>query len=107
MSLAAKNSRRIVVDDEAYRWAVSPDSGYNVIVVQAANGDGAKFKVYVSYTGIHYASANADGQLAVTPALVTSIIRQGRQRGWDPATNGHDAIADLAADATIVLRATP
>ena len=105
MSLAAKGSRPITVDGTAYRWAVSPDSGYNAIVVQAANGNGAKLRVYVSYTNIRYASANADGQLAVTPALVTSIIRQARQSGWQPDENGSDCICDLKSDESIVLRA--
>ena len=107
MSLAAKGSRPITIDGDAYRWAVSPDSGYNVIVVQAATGDGAKLLVYVSYSNIRYASADADGQLAVTPALVTSIIRQGRQNGWQPDQNGPDAVCDLQSDETIKLRAAP
>ena len=107
MSLAAKGSRPISIDGEAYRWAVSPDSGYNVIVVQAADGDGAKLLVYVSYSNVRYASAGDEGQLPVTPALVTSIIRQGRQNGWQPDKNGRDAICDLQSDETIALRAAP
>ena len=84
---------------------MSPDSGYNVIVVQAADGNGAKLLVYVSYTDVRYASADADGQLAVTPALVTSIIRQARQNGWQPDENGSDCICDLKSDESITLRA--
>ena len=105
MSLAAKGSRPISIDGEAYRWAVSPDSGYNVIVVQAADGSGAKLLVYVSYTDVRYASADADGQLAVTPALVTSIVRQARQNGWQPVEKGSDCICDLKSDESIALRA--
>jgi len=107
MSLAAKGSRPITVDGDTYRWVVSPDSGYNVIVVQAATGDGAKLMVYVSYGTIRFASADADGQLAVTPALVTSIIRQGRQNGCQPDQNGPDAVCDLQSDESIKLRAAP
>lgn len=107
MSLAAKGSRPINVDGEAYRWALSPDSGYNVIVMQAAAGNGAKLLVYVSYTNIRYVSADADGMVAVTPALVTSIIRQALQHGWQPNELLGDFTCDLKSDESIAHRAGP
>lgn len=107
MSLAAKGSRPITVDGEAYRWVLSPDSGYNVIVVQAAAGNGAKLLVYVSYSNIRYVGADADGRIAVTPALVTSIIRQALQNGWRPDELGGDFTCDLESDESIVPRVAP
>ena len=105
MSLARSGSRAITVDDVAYRWAVSPDSGYDVIVVQPATGAGAKLRVYVSYRQVAYADADDQGRLAVTPGLVTSIIRQAGEHGWQPGQTGRDTICDLQADGAIVVRA--
>ena len=104
MSLAAKNSRAIDVDGKAYRWAVSPDSGYNVLVVQAADGSGAKLLTTVDYSGTHYASADENGSLAITPALVVSIIRQAREYGWQPNQTGNDFACRLMPDESIELR---
>ena len=104
MSLAAKGSRPITVDGLACRWAVSPDSGYNVIVVQAADGNGAKLRVYATNAPSRYASANDNGQPAVTPALIASIIRQGHALGWPPDESGNDIVCDLQPDGSIVPR---
>ena len=104
MSLAAKGSRAISVDGADYRWAVSPDSGYNVIVAQAVHGDGCKLLVNVHYTGINFTSANADGMISTTPALVSSIIRQARDGGWRPNENGPDFVCSIKADKTIEVR---
>ena len=106
MSLARSGSRAITVDDIAYRWALSPDSGYDVIVVQAATGVGAKLRVYVSYLQVVYADADDQGRLAVTPGLVTLIIRQACEHGWQPGETGLDTTCDLQADGAIVVRAT-
>ncbi len=106
MSLARTGSRAITVDEVAYRWAVSPDSGYDVIVVQAATGAGAKLRVYVSYMQVTYADADDQGRLAVTPGLVTAIIRQACEHGWQPGETGRDTTGDLQADGAMVVRAT-
>ena len=104
MSLAAKHSRTINVDDEAYRWAVSPDSGYDVLVVQAADGTGAKLLTTVDYSGTTYASADENGSLAISPALVVSIIRQSRENGWQPNETGNDFTCRLMPDERIEMR---
>ena len=107
MSLAGKGSRAIEVDGEAYRWALSPDSSYDVIVVQAAGGTRPKLLVYAAYGGSQFASADDNGPHAVTPALVAAIIRQARDQSWQPDEAGKDAVFDLQPDGSIVLRATP
>ena len=105
MSLAAKSSRTINVDGEAYRWAVSPDSGYDVLVVQAADGTGAKLLTTVDYSGITYATADANGVLAITPGLVVSVIRQANENGWQPNRTGSDIACRLKPDESIEIRA--
>lgn len=104
MSLAMKRSRAIEVDGEPYRWALSPDSSYDVIVVQSATGAGAKLLVYATYEGSRFNALNDNGPHAVTPALVTLIIRQARQQGWQPEETDRDAVFDLQPDDSILLR---
>ena len=107
MSFAAKSSRAITVDGVSYRWALSPDSGYDVLVVQSASGVGAKLRVYISYATVAYAGAEPDGRLSVTPGLVTAIIRQACEHGWLREVRGRDMVCDLKGDAAIVVRASP
>lgn len=104
MSLARKRSRAIEVDGESYRWALSPDSGYDVIVVQSAAGTGAKLRVYAAHDNARFNSVNDNGPYAVTPALVTLIIRQAREQGWQPNALTKDAVFDLQPDNSILPR---
>lgn len=107
MSFAAKNSRAITVDGISYRWALSPDSGYDVLVVQSASGVGVKLRVYIAYSTVAYSGAEPDGRLSVTPGLVTAIIRQACEHAWLPSEKGRDMVCDLKGDAAIVVRANP
>lgn len=104
MSLAVKGSRTITVDETTYRWAVSPDSGYDVLVVQGAGGKGAKLFTAIDNTDARYTSANDNGIFAITPALVTSIIRQARENGWNPNKTGPDIRCRLKPDESIEIR---
>ncbi len=47
MTLSAKNSRKIVVNNQEYRWSPSQDSGYMVLVVQNVSGRGKKLEVVI------------------------------------------------------------
>jgi len=54
MALSKKKSRAIAVDGEDYRWSFSPDSGFSIIVVQAAMGTGQKLEVYIHWDQYGY-----------------------------------------------------
>jgi len=108
VSLSTKGSRPITVDDEPYRWAVSPDSGYSVLVVQSAKGNGAKLLVSMDWLAVDAnASVNEElgNLLRVTPGLVVTVVRQALANGWEPTGTGRDFTCRLKADGSIDVHA--
>jgi hypothetical protein len=88
MTLARKGSRRLVFDEQEYRWTVSGDDGYIVLVVESETGHGQRLEAFFEY---HNTVPDASGfprmagQLRViTPEVVRSVIRLGLDRGWRP-----------------------
>ena len=73
MTLPTKGSRTIEVDGVVYRWIVSPDSGFMVVVVEAAKLQGQRVEAYFDY-------ANEP----VTSAMVREIIKHALSNGWEP-----------------------
>ena len=104
MALGKKGSRTITVDDVVYRWAVSPDSGYSVVIVQSENGDGEKLLVSINWMQERYSFSGDDGSLKITPGLVRMLIQKGIEAGWSPDKQGRDLSCDLMADETLMVR---
>ena len=95
MALSKRNSRKIVVDEEAYRWSPSQDSGYMVLTVQNDSGHGAKLEVIISddkniviENGSYSIEIGESNRLMITPSLVEKIIRDSISLGWSPSENG-------------------
>ncbi|NKB88751.1 MAG: hypothetical protein GKS06_11070 [Acidobacteria bacterium] len=82
MALAKKGSRRIAVGGDSYRWVVSPDDGYMVIVVEGEAQPAQRLQAYVSY-GI-----DPDAPRRITPAVVRRAIELGLAEGWLPDHRG-------------------
>ena len=57
MTLARNGTRKIVVGAESYRWVVSPDDGYLVLVVESADDPGQKVEAFFRYHDIHQLGA--------------------------------------------------
>lgn len=95
MSLSKRKSRKIVVDNDEYRWSPSQDSGYMVLTVQHASGRGRKIEVaitdhrHVTVRDGRYLLEVADGhKLAITPSLVQKVIQDALELGWSPTEEG-------------------
>ncbi len=100
MSLSKKKSRKISVDGKDYRWAFSPDSGYFRVIVQIADGDGARLEAQSSNDWIDY------GEAQISPGIVEKLIRFAISDGWKPAERGvpfsiYDFDKLLGLDATL------
>ena len=52
MALAKRGTRRITVDNRAYRWVVAPDDGYMVLVVEDANTPGQRLEAFFGYQDV-------------------------------------------------------
>ena len=77
MALAKRSSRSIVVDDVAYRWVFSLDSGYGVLVVQHASGSGQRLEAQT-------ALLDPGQQGSLTSVGVARVIRFALESGWTP-----------------------
>lgn len=77
MAIAGKGSRPITVDEVGYRWTVSEDSGYKVVVVQHQSGSGPRLEVRTPY-GPTWAA------VAIGPGIVARLIRMAITDGWRP-----------------------
>lgn len=90
MALRAKQSRKIRVDGEEYRWAPTQDSGYYVLAVQGISGSGKRLEIVVSRdenliieNGYSIEFGDRREPLLV-PSLVEALIRDARKLGWKP-----------------------
>ena len=95
MSLSIRKSRKIVVGTDEYRWSPSQDSGYMVLTVQHASGDGRKIEVIISddrnvviENGSYSIEVGSSNKLMITPKLVRKVIEDSRRLGWIPTENG-------------------
>lgn len=81
MAVARRGSKLITVGGVSYRWVVSEDSGFKVIVVQHASGSGQRLEASTSIIDdfIHQ---------AVRPGAVQRLIELALARGWSPDANG-------------------
>lgn len=76
MTLPGRKSRGITVDGVAFRWAVSPDSGYMWLVVEHASGSGQRVEAVFDYG------------VPLTPAVARRVIERALATGWRPLEGG-------------------
>ena len=79
--LAKKKSRRIIVDDIAYRWLLAPDhSIYGMLKVQDEQANG-------QYLQVHLLLYNTQVEhQKITPSLVAKYIKEALVKGWKPTS---------------------
>ena len=82
MSLSRKKSRKISIDGHDYRWVFSPDSGYFNVIVQIADGAGARLEAQSSSDWVNY------GDAQISPGIVEKLIRLAIEDGWEPTERG-------------------
>lgn len=84
MSLNKKKSRLISIDNEQFRWVISPDSGFIVFVAEKETIKGRKIEVYIS-----------SNDKIIKPKDSESIIRQALDLGWNFIEKGKPIVFDL------------
>jgi len=79
MALRKKGTRRIVVDEYAYRWTVAPNDEPGIaVVVEAEVAPAQRIVAWVEHGNV------------ISPALVRRAILHARASGWDPNMKGSD-----------------
>ena len=82
MGLAKKGTRNIDIEETSYRWVVSPDSDFMVLVVELSNSPGQRLEAQFEYK-------NKSGEeTVISPALVKNIIIGALSEGWEPEILG-------------------
>lgn len=89
--LSKKNSRIIDVEGQKYRWSVSGDSGFNVLVVQHAETNGQRLEILMPLTE---ESTNSP----ITPASVAQATKDALEIGWTPLKKAPPLELSLNAD---------
>jgi hypothetical protein len=95
MGLAKKGSRKIRVENSEFRWVVSPDSGFMVIVIETAKDPGQRLFIQIGYNDTRSASGYCVQTQKITPALVRQIILKAQAIGWTPSKRGKELYLKL------------
>ncbi|MED4586114.1 hypothetical protein [Brevibacillus choshinensis] len=91
--MSKKGTRKIVVGQESYRWAISPASkGLLVFTAEHTDYKGQIIRVYiesdVNEYWIEFSNVEKLNARIIKPADVSEIISQAVSLGWDPKRKG-------------------
>ena len=89
-----------------YRWVVSPDSGYAVVVVEHELNPGERLYGYCNPYPDPRSSDSGEPPLntihqTISPRAVTRLIRAALERGWQPVKKGAGEFRIEPADAIL------
>lgn len=82
MSLPKKGSRKIVVNEQSFRYIISGNDGYIAVIIEAENTKGQRLHVAFDYGTVAPAE--------ITPAIIKKTIETGLQKGWKPFEKGKE-----------------
>jgi hypothetical protein len=108
VAIPNKNSRKIIVASETYRWTISPDDGYIVFIAEQEDFKGRRLQVYID-SDINKFWANFPdvkelNLKVIKPKDAESIISQAIEKGWNPKEKGSPIIFDLSEDLLLIGR---
>src|SRR4051812_11609673 len=95
MALARRGTRKIQVDNTAYRWVVSPDDGFMRIVIEKAEVEGQRLSVQIDYNDQPSASGKSVQGQRIAPSLIRQIILEAPCLGWTPEKRGKELFLRL------------
>jgi hypothetical protein len=104
MGLAKKGSRKINVENTEYRWTVSPDDGFMVIVVEKRENPGQRLSVQIGYDDERSHSGVSVQRQKITPSLIRQVILKARSLGWTPTQRGKELCLRLQRDNLVPIR---
>jgi len=99
MTISKRNSRRIIINDEYFRWAISPGSGYLVLVVEHETIKGQKIEVYINSDinnlWVNFPLIENMNLRLVKPSAVRKMIIEAIYMGWNYKEPGKPIKYDL------------
>ncbi|MGJ8594221.1 MAG: hypothetical protein ACSHXF_16850 [Aquaticitalea sp.] len=93
MALTKKKSRPIIIDNEKYRWLVSPrEKGIVAFIAEKENSNGSiievKIESNINEFWTEFPNVSELNLKVVTPKDAELIIRQAQKLGWKPEESG-------------------
>jgi len=106
MALNKKSSRRIVVDEETFRYKVSAtrpdeDGKFQLNVTIQRDAGGSRLEVRGLFTRNFWLDISEPGVKTskdypvITPRHIRTIIKQAQQQGWQPEETGPAFVLEL------------
>ncbi|MNP70652.1 hypothetical protein D3C76_1669130 [compost metagenome] len=106
MTINKKDARTIVVNEEVFKWTISPDSGYAVFVAESGIKKGSRIEVIIpSECSDYWTSFPNVGDLnmrVVKPADAARFIAQAIELGWEPLKSSEPMVFDLVGEVLIL-----
>jgi hypothetical protein len=109
MALAMKGSRRITVAGTLYRWVLSPDDGYMVLVAELRDQPGQRLEAFFRYHDLYEPAEGGSLRIvgqrrSVSSGVVRTIILAALARGWEPSQRGLQSFRIQDAEQLVPLR---
>lgn len=79
MAIPKKGTRKISIDDKAYRWFAHVDSDYftKFFVIESVDDDRYQVTGYFEY----------EHDLVISPLIIKQAIQQAIEGGWEPGVS--------------------
>lgn len=108
MAIPNRNSRKIVVGNETYRWIVSPKDECIVLVAEHEEFKARRIEVFI-HSDIHkfwgeFPNFEELNLKIIKPKDVESIISQAIKEGWNPKEKGSPIIFHLSEKTQLLSR---
>lgn len=84
-------SRPVIVDGVEYRWLISGSGHQCKLIVQRADGTGARLEVAIQleYEGCYWLPLDdVRGPTSLSNSLVSRLMKAARRAGWTDASGG-------------------
>jgi len=105
MTVNKKDSRKIVIDNEIFMWAISPGSGYLVLVAEYACEKGRRIEVYITSDingyWTNFPEVSEMNLKVIKPKDVETMIKQAIKDGWNPKERGKPITYDYKEEKMI------
>jgi len=87
MGIPNKRSRRIVVDEQNYRYIITGNDGYIDLILESDEVDGQRLTVSFNYNPDEVWGKQT---AQITPSVVKQVINYGLKNEWTPTEKGKE-----------------
>jgi len=108
MGLSKKGTRRISVKGVPYRWVVSPNNGYMVLVAERTEDPGQRLEVFFKYYDLKVPAEPGAYRIvrqrrSISSGVVRVVILAALQLGWQPSVHLNKAFRIQDGDSLVPL----